>query len=225
MALVNQDDAVHACPREPSLHLPSESLQELVSQDDASCPINCDTLEEPSHSTIGISDEDDKRGKQQQQHQEEQEEQEEHSHNSSGNDDHDDNHDQDSGDSEGPRPAKRCRLSRSSRDRASKRICKRRLRRPRDSRSAPVQAQPEHASSRSQRSSTYTSPSDEEPMPNTRAEYQEWPMHGFLKCTMIGGKISRRATRPEILCCNEDRGTSYVFAASRTLEIWPERIA
>ena len=30
-ALVNQDDAVPACPCKPSLHLPSESLQELVS--------------------------------------------------------------------------------------------------------------------------------------------------------------------------------------------------
>ena len=143
LALVNQDSAMPASPCEPSLHPPSESLQELVSQDDASCPIGQNASRELSHPPLDISDKDDEREKEQQ-HQEaeleEREEQEEHNHNSSGNGDGDDNHDQDSDDSDGPRPAKWLRLSRSSRDRASKRICKRRLRRPRDSRSAPVQA-------------------------------------------------------------------------------------
>jgi hypothetical protein len=172
-ALVNQDSAIPAYRREP----PSESLQELVSQDDASCPISRNALGELSHSTIDILADDVKRDTQQQQQEEaEQEEQGEHGHN-----------DQDSDESEGPRPAKRRRLTRSSRDRASKRICKRRLRQPQDSRSAPVQA-PKCASSKSQRSPTHSS-SDEEPTSNTRAEYQEWPMHGFFKRTTIGDEI------------------------------------
>jgi hypothetical protein len=162
----------------------------MVNQDNVSCLINRNTPEEPSYSTIDISGKDNKREKQQQQHQEaEQEEQEERSYNSSSNSNSDDNYGQGSSDSKGLQPAKRHLLSRSSRDRASKSICKRRLQQPQDSCSAPVQAQPECALSRSQSSSTYFSPSDEEPMPNTRAEYQEWPIHGFLKRTTIGDKI------------------------------------
>jgi hypothetical protein len=154
-----------------------------VGQYDASCLISRNALRELRHSTIDILADDDKRDTQQQQQQEaEQEEQGEHGHNSSGNGDSNNNNDQDSDESEGPRPAKRRRLSR------SKHICKRRLRQRQDSCSAPVQA-PECASSQSQRSSTRSSPGDEEPTSNTRAEYQEWPMHGFFKRTTIGDEI------------------------------------
>lgn len=65
LALVNQDSAMPASPCEPSLHPPSESLQELVSQDDASCPISQNASRELSYPPLDISDKDDEREKQQ----------------------------------------------------------------------------------------------------------------------------------------------------------------
>jgi len=195
-ALVDQHGAIPVCPREVSLYPPSEPLQELASQDDTSCYINRDVSGELSHPTFNILDEDDGReGLQQHQEPGEEEEQGECGSNSgSDGDSHDDDNDQDSDDSKGPRPTKRRRLSPLYSDPTSKRRRKRRLQRRHNSRSytAPVQTQLKQSLSlscgdrlRSEKSLNHSSSDDEEPTSNTTAEYQEWPMRGFFKRTMI----------------------------------------
>ncbi len=208
-ALLEQVDGRPACSRDPSSYCPCEPAEDQISYDDGH-HVSRDRSKEPSPNLNTFDD--DNKGKKQHGQQEVGEDAERGERDSGGSrgtsgdgDDDHYNNDQDSDDSEGPRPAKRRRPSSSHSDPTSGHSRKRHLQRPCDSRSrslstldsshtAPARTQLQSTSSlrcdnhcRSQRSPT-PSLGDDELTPNTRAEYQEWPLHGFFKRTIIGNE-------------------------------------
>ena len=87
LALVDQHSAIPASPRETPLYRPSESRQELGSQDNAGCHISRDRSREPSRPTLDVLDKDDEKETQEQHQKVGQEQQRERSSNSGGDGD------------------------------------------------------------------------------------------------------------------------------------------